>query len=801
MAKKVKLFVPYEEKITTDGIRITKYKLNPKLRDKNIKVKIKAIDVNTGRIDYKEIVEYSKHENLRMYKIESKYFDTFWVSSDHSLIVYDGALRTIRKASPREILANRSRYWLIKHDENLFKQIDIADFYPNDNNAILDNLLKQKCVLLNCNDHVSIEYDPSITVAYDLTVDDYYTFSTYDGVFVQDTAGVYFIDTKEARKEIFDKKMHTIYHIRYMQSDKYIHVFRHELLYSLYMLTSLSNKNKKPLVVNSLDEFEITFELLNDVDRPAILKQQNIKTTVGKLILNKILFDNEYLIDFTITKKNVQSVNDILYRYLKNKYPEYDEYNLNKLYLDKLHDVVVFLSNFVTYTKYVPSIKEYDYLDFDTINNDVRKLVDEVYIGKTIYEKIVDKAIGELEKHKDKSDLYKIYASGSRVSRDQLSQIIVARGYIANDYNVIINKPIKSNLLQGLSEKELFVSSFGARKGLIDKHEEVPKSGYLSRTMAMNSSFISVSNEIEDCNSDRYLNVKIFSELHAKTLIGRYYYDDKTSSLVKIDEEKALELYKKCQSDSNYYVKVRSPIYCKCDSFQVCKKCAGDFEFKMLGLLSGAFIAERMTQLILRTFHTSGSATIDIPEQLIELLDIDMLTKDGRINTTKINIDKLNEILDSTKNDNYKVAVDKRGNILINGHAVNKDIVTSVLTIKSYLTRSIEKIGKVGLYPEVVYHAIMKEYLRHGFIKSLYIETILSHLYAVKTEQSYVPIRYIDDIDWNNVDKLSIKKAGKVYSRFLYLVYEPNFNSLMNLTLEKDDKLNAYDPYYRLLQR
>lgn len=791
---KVRLFIPKETKVKENGIKVTKYQINPEIKDK-VDLKVLAIDIKTGNIEYKRVIEFSKHENVKLYKVKSDYFETFWITEDHSLIVYDYDLDSIRKASPREILSNPGRYFLIIYKSKA-KPKTPSLFKPD---SKLVTKLNRNCYLLSVELFVDITLDKSKNVAYDLTVEDYYTFATFDGVFVQDTVGFYFINTPESISEVHDKKIHTIYHIKNLQNDKYIHVLRHEMLYAVYVLTSIKiNDRKEPIKLNSLKDFEIKFEYMNDIDRPVYIEDIGKTLSLGKVLLNKVAFDDQVLIDFEINKKNAEVINDLVYHKIKNELNKQgitDEYTINKAYLDKMHEIMLFTSDFVSFTKYVPAIKPQDYIVYDETIKKVNKLVNEAHIGKVLYDQIVDDTI-ELMK-KDDGDLYKIYASGARASKDQISQITVARGYIADDHNIVNKIPIKANLLQGLTENELFVSAFGARKGLVDKQEATPQSGYLSRMMTMNSSYITIDYDVDDCGTDRYLNINVFSEQHAKTLIGRYYLNEQTGKLEKITKNNYRDLYEFCQKYKKP-IQLRSPIYCKHSNFRLCKKCAGDFEWKNIGLLSGAFIAERTTQLILRVFHTSGIANIDIPEELYQLITLDAITDDGRIDPNKVDIRELNRVLSKINNEKYKVYIDKDGTIITDGLLINKDIITTVMKIKGFLTKTIPDVEKHRLYPDVVYNAIIYEYLKHGFIRSLYIETVLSNLYVQQINNKKIPIKYVDNIDWKKVIKLSSKSAGLEFSKILRLIFEPNRNSLFNL-LQKESDINIDDIYYRLI--
>ena len=58
--------------------------------------------------------------------------------------------------------------------------------------------------------------------------------------------------------------------------------------------------------------------------------------------------------------------------------------------------------------------------------------------------------------------------SGARGNFHQVSQLVGMRGLMADAQGQIIDLPIKSNFKEGLSVTEYIISSYGARKGLVD---------------------------------------------------------------------------------------------------------------------------------------------------------------------------------------------------------------------------------------------------------------------------------------------------------------------------------------------
>jgi hypothetical protein len=84
------------------------------------KLFINSINKETGESSYEEILEFTIHSNLEMYKMHDSQnrFEDFWVSSDHSLIVYDSLLDNIVEISPIELMKNPAGKYLLKQKEN-----------------------------------------------------------------------------------------------------------------------------------------------------------------------------------------------------------------------------------------------------------------------------------------------------------------------------------------------------------------------------------------------------------------------------------------------------------------------------------------------------------------------------------------------------------------------------------------------------------------------------------------------------------------------------------------------------------
>ena len=77
---------------------------------------ITAIDLETGNIKKKLITDFSEHKNLELFKIKDpkNRFKEFYVSDDHSLIIYNSKTDSYHKISPSELLKDPSDKYLVQ---------------------------------------------------------------------------------------------------------------------------------------------------------------------------------------------------------------------------------------------------------------------------------------------------------------------------------------------------------------------------------------------------------------------------------------------------------------------------------------------------------------------------------------------------------------------------------------------------------------------------------------------------------------------------------------------------------------
>ncbi|MFI3301057.1 MAG: DNA-directed RNA polymerase subunit beta'' [Candidatus Gastranaerophilales bacterium] len=236
--------------------------------------------------------------------------------------------------------------------------------------------------------------------------------------------------------------------------------------------------------------------------------------------------------------------------------------------------------------------------------------------------------------------VYMMAFSGARGNLSQVSQLVGMRGLMADAQGQIIDLPIKSNFKEGLSVTEYIISSYGARKGLVDTALKTADSGYLTRRLVDVAQDVIIRDF--DCQTEKYINMKpIMSGDNVVVplidrLLGRTIAEDivdasgnvvvaKGTTMDREDVKKASE----CKFDE---LKVRSGLTCGLE-YGICQKCYGwalttqkmvDIG-EAIGIIAAQSIGEPGTQLTMRTFHTGGA--VDVKEQMKEVV----ATIDGEI--------------------------------------------------------------------------------------------------------------------------------------------------------------------------
>jgi DNA-directed RNA polymerase subunit beta' len=234
--------------------------------------------------------------------------------------------------------------------------------------------------------------------------------------------------------------------------------------------------------------------------------------------------------------------------------------------------------------------------------------------------------------------IYMMADSGARGNYNNFTQLAGMRGLMTNTKGEIIEEPVKSNFMEGLSVLEYFTSTHGARKGQADTALRTADSGYLTRRLVDVSQDVVVNDE--DCGSTGYVDLPLFLEggrgdandSVAARFLARDLVDPETGELVAeagTDITPRLLATWQDELPRETLVSVRTPS--KCESPQgVCQTCYGRALStyrpvdvgEAVGIIAAQSIGEPGTQLTMRTFHTGGIAGEDITAGLPRVVEL-----------------------------------------------------------------------------------------------------------------------------------------------------------------------------------
>ena len=233
--------------------------------------------------------------------------------------------------------------------------------------------------------------------------------------------------------------------------------------------------------------------------------------------------------------------------------------------------------------------------------------------------KLTDQVVENFDKL---NPVYMMAFSGARGNLSQVSQLVGMRGLMADAQGQIIDLPIKSNFKEGLSVTEYIISSYGARKGLVDTALKTADSGYLTRRLVDVAQDVIIRDT--DCGGDKYINMKpimdgdnvivpLIDRLLGRTVAEDIFDTDGTTLLVAKNTTMDRNDIKKISHLDLKELKVRSGLTCSLE-YGVCQKCYGwamttqklvDVG-EAIGIIAAQSIGEPGTQLTMRTFHTGG---------------------------------------------------------------------------------------------------------------------------------------------------------------------------------------------------
>ena len=242
--------------------------------------------------------------------------------------------------------------------------------------------------------------------------------------------------------------------------------------------------------------------------------------------------------------------------------------------------------------------------------------------------------------------VYMMAFSGARGNISQVRQLVGMRGLMSNPQGQIIDFPIRSNFREGLTLTEYIISSYGARKGIVDTALRTANAGYLTRRLVDVAQHVIISST--DCGTTRGIfltdmkegNKTIYSlqnRLIGRVLARDIYTDnappassnglsDGTSNKKNKIASKNTEISGDLAtliSQHHKKVFVRSALTCQTNKL-VCQLCYGWSLAQgnlvsigeAVGIVAAQSIGEPGTQLTMRTFHTGGVFAGNVSDQI-----------------------------------------------------------------------------------------------------------------------------------------------------------------------------------------
>jgi DNA-directed RNA polymerase subunit beta' len=247
-------------------------------------------------------------------------------------------------------------------------------------------------------------------------------------------------------------------------------------------------------------------------------------------------------------------------------------------------------------------------------------------------EALKDQVVINFRENYPLNSVYMMAFSGARGNLSQVRQLVGMRGLMANPQGEIIDLPIKTNFKEGLTVTEYIISSYGARKGLVDTALRTADSGYLTRRLVDVSQDVIVREH--DCGTTRGLHVEamkdgdrvlisLASRMHGRVLAADVFHPETKALIGSRNQQLDEDLIAAITKAEVKSVFARSALTCEA-ARSVCQLCYGwslahghlvDLG-EAVGIIAAQSIGEPGTQLTMRTFHTGGVFTGEVEKQI-----------------------------------------------------------------------------------------------------------------------------------------------------------------------------------------
>lgn len=377
---------------------------------------------------------------------------------------------------------------------------------------------------------------------------------------------------------------------------------------------------------NTIEDFDVTGS-----------KTARFETTIGRIIFNRQCLPADYeFINYKMVKGDIAKlVSDCC-----DRYPEAEVAPiLDAIKYSGFHYATMSGLTISVWDALIPDDKwqvlDHAQSNVDQINayfeegflNEMERHIEVVNEWTAATDEVASKMLSMFD---EENPIYMMADSGARGSKAQLRQLGGMRGLMADMSGETIDLPIKANFREGLLPLEYFISTYGARKGLVDTASHTSDSGYLTRRLVDVAQDVIVREE--DCGTTEGCTYNLIipgTEDLNVDLVGRCFLDDVVAPDGTVLFEK--DAYITCVEDLQKMVdaglkkvSLRALLTCR-SKYGVCQKCYGwDLSTRRpvaigtaVGIIAAQSIGEPGTQLTMRTIHSGGVAGVaDITQGL-----------------------------------------------------------------------------------------------------------------------------------------------------------------------------------------
>jgi DNA-directed RNA polymerase subunit beta' len=411
------------------------------------------------------------------------------------------------------------------------------------------------------------------------------------------------------------------------------------------------------------------------VEENGVKVEKLIETTVGRVLFNQVVPEEYGFINQLLTKKSLRDIiGDLLKKTGTAKAARFLDdikslgftmafkgglsFNLGDVLVPKLKEELIHKANIE-----VEEVMNNYNMGFITNNERYNQIID---IWTHTNSNLTKKVMSDLATdNQGFNPAFMMLDSGARGSKEQIRQLSGMRGLMAKPQKSgatggeIIENPILSNLKEGLSVLEYFISTHGARKGLADTALKTADAGYLTRRLVDVAQDVIISEP--DCGTLRgrittalkkneELVESLYDRILGRVTLHDIYHPHTGELIATAGEELNEDICTIIEESPIESVEIRSVL--TCESKQgVCARCYGRNlatgrmvqKGEAVGVIAAQSIGEPGTQLTLRTFHVGGVAGANIASasriiakyegiiEIDELRSVEYTNAEGRI--------------------------------------------------------------------------------------------------------------------------------------------------------------------------